>query len=308
MSASLIVLIVLICVACAAAVLALLTLRERRQLIGRMESGAFAGSAPIAILRGEDESFSSRLGEWLKERAPESWSDAGEASDTLVHAGFDGPMAPVIYATMRLGAMLFLPLVGFLAAPKDRPLLMMGCVGVGFAMGLIGPRAILDRLATRRRERIRRSLPDCLDLMVVCVEAGISLDAAMLRVARDMGMLHPELSQELLIVNRKMNAGLTRDEAVSGLWKRSGLDDLRALTSSIIQSERLGTSIARVLRVYSETLRRKRKQAAEKRAAEAALKMIIPLGLFMLPALFSIILGPAMLQARELMKSLQQNG
>ena len=121
-----------------------------------------------------------------------------------------------------------------------------------------------------------------------------------------MGLAHPELAAELLVVNRKMNAGLTRDEAVTGLWNRTGVEELRGLASSIIQSERLGTSIARVLRVNAETLRRKRKQAAEKRAAEAALKMIIPLGLFMLPALFAMILGPAALKAMALMAALRQ--
>ena len=305
MSVTLIVLIALICVACAAAALSLITIRERRELLGRVEGAGTARTASIAILRQPDATLGARVGSWIRDRAPESWADAGEARDALVHAGYDGPLAPVVYSTIRLGTLLFLPLIGFLLAPKDNPVLMMGCVGVGLAMGLIGPRAVLDRLAAQRRDRIRRSLPDCLDLMVVCVEAGISLDAAMLRVARDMGLAHPELAAELLVVNRRMNAGITRDEAVSGLWRRTGLEDLRALTSSIIQSERLGTSIARVLRVYAETLRRKRKQAAEKRAAEAALKMIIPLGIFMLPALFSIILGPAMLRAQELLKALQ---
>jgi tight adherence protein C len=115
---------------------------------------------------------------------------------------------------------------------------------------------------------------------------------------------HPELSSELWVVNRKMNAGMVRDEAVSGLWRRTGVEEMRGLCSSIIQSERLGTSIARVLRTYAETLRRKRKQAAEKRAAEAALKMIFPLAVFLLPALFAVILGPAAIKAGEVMRNI----
>ncbi len=158
---------------------------------------------------------------------------------------------------------------------------------------MIGPRAVIDNLATKRRDRIRKSVPDALDLLVVCIEAGVGLDAAMLRVARDMAPLHADLSREFILVNRKMSAGMTRADALRGLFDRTGVDELRGLTSSMIQSEKLGSSIARVLRVYAETLRRKRKQAAEKRAAKAALKMIFPMALFMLPALFAIILAPA---------------
>lgn len=305
MNVTLIILLGVIVLACAVAVLAVVSLRERRALLTRMSGAESYAAAPIPILRTDDEGFAGRIGSWLKERTPTSWGEAGEVGGVLVHAGFDGPMAPIFYATLRLAAMVLLPLLGLLIAPKDNVPLMAATVGVGFAMGLIGPRAILDRLATRRRDAVRRSLPDCLDLMVVCVEAGVSLDAAMLRVARDMELAHPILSHELLIVNRKMNAGLTRDQAVNGLWTRTGVEELRGLTSSIIQSERLGTSIARVLRVNAETLRRKRRQHAEKKAAEAALKMIIPLGLFMLPALFAMILGPAALKAASLMRALQ---
>jgi tight adherence protein C len=119
-----------------------------------------------------------------------------------------------------------------------------------------------------------------------------------------MSFLHPDLSSEFFLVNRTINAGLSREEALHGLWHRTGVDELRSLASSMVQSERLGTSIARVLRVYSETLRRKRRQRAEKKAAEASIKMIIPLALFMLPALFALILGPAAMQLAQTMSGL----
>jgi tight adherence protein C len=128
------------------------------------------------------------------------------------------------------------------------------------------------------------------------------LDSALLRVARDMAFLHPDLSAEFMVVNRTINAGLSREEALHGLWQRTGVEGLRGLASSMVQSERLGTSIARILRVYSEALRRKRRQLAEKRAAEASIKMIIPLALFMLPALFALILGPAAMSLARTMR------
>jgi tight adherence protein C len=183
--------------------------------------------------------------------------------------------------------------MAFAIGPQSSLRILLLLVVVAAGIGIIGPRAMLDRLVANRRDRIRRAIPDSLDLMVVCVEAGVGLDSALLRVARDMSRLHPDLAAELFIVNRTINAGISREEAMQGLWQRTGVEELRGLVSSMVQSERLGTSIARILRIYSETLRRKRRQFAEKRAAEASIKMIIPLALFMLPALFALVLGPA---------------
>ena len=157
-----------------------------------------------------------------------------------------------------------------------------------------------------RQERIIHSIPDTLDLLLVCVEAGVSLDAALLRVGREMVLLHPELANELLTMNRRMNAGMRREEALHGLYERTGVDELRALGDYMIQSERWGTSIAKVLRVYSESMRRKRRQAAEKKAAVAATKMVFPLALFILPALFAIIGGPAVLAIGPVFKAMGQ--
>ena len=166
-------------------------------------------------------------------------------------------------------------------------------VGISAIIGLLGPPGVLDRLVQRRQDRLRRAMPDALDLLVVCVEAGVSLDAAILRVARDLQSAHPDLGGELLGINRKVNAGVPREHALNGLWTRTGLEELRGLAANMVQSERWGTSIAKVLRVNAETLRRKRKQAAEKKAAQAALKMMGPLVAFLLPALFVVILGPS---------------
>jgi tight adherence protein C len=161
---------------------------------------------------------------------------------------------------------------------------------------VLGPPAVLDRLVQRRQARLRRAVPDALDLLVVCVEAGVSLDAAILRVARDLSVAHPDLAGELAMVNRKVNAGMSREQALQGIWVRTGLDELRGLVGSMVQSERWGTSIAKVLRVNAETLRRVRKQKAEKKAAQAALKMMGPMVLFLLPALFVVLLGPAFMR------------
>lgn len=214
----------------------------------------------------------------------------------LLHAGFEEPTAPAIFAAARLAALVVLPTAVGLALVSAPMMLTMVLVPGTALIAWILPIAVLERLARARQERIRRALPDALDLLVVCVEAGISLDAAILRVARELSFTYADLSRELLVVNRKTNAGVTREEAMRGLWSRTGVDDLRALSTSLIQTEKWGTSITKVLRVAAATLRRKRRQHAEKRVAVAPVKMTFPMVTLILPALFIIILGPAIMQ------------
>jgi tight adherence protein C len=180
--------------------------------------------------------------------------------------------------------------------PRTEFVLFILALLISVFLGMISPVALLDRMVRLRQERITKSVPDALDLLVVCVEAGTSLDAAILRVAKDLRLVHPDLAHELAVVNRLTNAGMARDEALRGLWKRTGVLDIRTLVSSLIQSEKWGTSIATVLRVSAETLRRKRRQTAERKAKMAPLKMTFPLLFFILPALFAVILGPAVVQ------------
>jgi tight adherence protein C len=213
----------------------------------------------------------------------------------LTFAGYDGQTAPAIFAAIRLASLILLPTAAALALVRAPMALLMVLVPGTALVAWILPIATLERLARARQDRIRHGLPDALDLLVVCVEAGISLDAAILRVARELAITYPDLSRELLVVNRKTNAGVTREEAIRGLWSRTGVDDLRSLSTSLIQTEKWGTSITKVLRVAAATLRRKRRQHAEKRVALAPVKMTVPLVTMILPALFIIILGPAVL-------------
>ena len=242
-----------------------------------------------------DQSSQSRIRERL-----ESWAKTREESEELQHkliqAGFESSSAPAIYFLVRVSAMVLLPLAAMVIIPRTQFLLYVMTLALGIFLGMIFPVAMLDRLVRLRQERVKKSVPDALDLLVVCVEAGTSLDAAILRVAKELRLAHPDLAHELAVVNRLTNAGMPRDEALRGLWKRTGVLDIRALVSSLIQSEKWGTSIATVLRVAAETLRRKRRQDAERRAKMAPLKMTFPLLFFILPALFAVILGPAVVQ------------
>jgi tight adherence protein C len=192
--------------------------------------------------------------------------------------------------------MVLVPVLAMIIVPRTEFVLFILALLISVFLGMISPVALLDRMVRLRQERITKSVPDALDLLVVCVEAGTSLDAAILRVAKDLRLVHPDLAHELAVVNRLTNAGMARDEALRGLWKRTGVLDIRTLVSSLIQSEKWGTSIATVLRVSAETLRRKRRQTAERKAKMAPLKMTFPLLFFILPALFAVILGPAVVQ------------
>ena len=238
----------------------------------------------------------------LVRRAPSVWAKDADVQRKLVHGGFDSALAPLTYSMSRVVALIGLPLLGFLFVPKTSLRMTLMLVVIAALLGFVLPAAYLARAVRLRQEKIRRALPDALDLLVVCVEAGISLDAAILRVAREMVFAHPELAAELGVVNRKTNAGVRRDEALRGLWERTGVDDVRTLVASLIQSEKWGSSSARVLRVSSETLRRKRRQSAERRAAMAPNKMTIPLAILIFPALFVVILGPAMINIMKAFK------
>ena len=217
----------------------------------------------------------------------------------LLRAGIDSRTAPQAYFLFRVLSLAVFPVLALLIAPRTSTWMYYMSIGLGLYIGFIAPLAMLDRMVRIRQERITRSVPDALDLLVVCVEAGISLDAALLRVSRELRFLHPDLADEFAVVMRVSNAGMTREVALRGLWDRTGVPELRSIATSMIQSEKLGSSIASVLRVASDTLRTKRRQSAEKRAKQAPLKMTFPLLFFILPPLFVVVLGPPIFKAMK---------
>lgn len=302
MPLSLILLVTLGVAALAVAAYSLLTGRYRRHVIGRAAGdNALAGeSARIAIdLR---DGHQGGLGNRLRSLVPASWGEDDVVRTKLLRAGYDSPTAALTYTTIRVIAFVSVPVMVAPWILNREPLVVLFAGGWSLLAGWALPVWYVSRRAYRRQERIRRSVPDALDLLVVCIEAGVSLDAAILRVAREMITVHPELSGELIMVNRKTNAGVPRDQALRGLWDRTGVEEVRALVSTMIQSEKWGTSIGRVLQVYAETLRRKRRQAVEKKAATVPVKMLFPLIFFILPALFVVVMGPAAIEIPKLFK------
>ncbi len=179
-------------------------------------------------------------------------------------------------------------------------------VAIALLVGIMLPESWLIWRIRARQRRLRLALPDGLDLMVICVEIGLGLDQALLKVAQELRVVHPELADELNMVNLEMRVGKTRVEALRELANRTGSEDIRTLVAMLIQTERFGTSIASSLRVHSDELRTKRRQRAEELSAKTTVKMVGPLVFFIFPALMVVILGPAVITlVRQLLPALK---
>ena len=281
-------------VAVATAVYVSVAEQGRKKVVERLGTDSSDTERMVSrLLLNPEEDRVSRLATWLAERVPTEVLSGERSAEKLLQAGIDGAAAPVLFGAIRIAAIVLLPVLAVVFGPRDDAFLYLVLILLAIVSGIFGPPAILDRMVTARSDRIRKAVPDALDLLVVCVEAGVSLDAALVRTARDLFSSHPDLAMEMAQVVRRVNAGMVREQALQSLHRRTGVDELRTLVASMVQCERLGTSIARVLRVNAETLRQRRRQKAEKRAAQAALKMVIPLAFLILPALMMVVLGPA---------------
>ncbi len=223
---------------------------------------------------------------------PLSPSEVSRTRRWLIQAGYREPRHLTVYVGSRLATALFALVLVIAVSGVGSPLLMVGVGGFGFFL----PRFMLKRLIKARQHRIKLGLPDALDLTVICVEAGLALDQALMRVGQDLHHAHPELSDEFHLVNLEMRAGKPRAEALRNLVERTGVDDIRSLVGTLIQTDRFGTSIAQALRVHSDSLRTERRQRAEEQAAKTTIKMVIPLVLFVLPSIIFVTLGPAIIE------------
>jgi tight adherence protein C len=222
---------------------------------------------------------------------PLSPSEVSRTRKWLIQAGLRDARHITIYVGSRLACALLGLAVAIAVGGYNNSVLMVGLGGLGFFL----PRFVLKRLIRSRQMRIKLGLPDALDLTVICVEAGLALDQAMMRVGQDLHHAHAELSDELYMVNLEMRAGKPRAEALRNLVERTGVDDIRSLVGTLIQTDRFGTSVAQALRVHSDSLRTERRQRAEEQAAKTTIKMVIPLVLFVLPSIIIVTLGPAVI-------------
>ena len=226
----------------------------------------------------------------IGEKVPRSPKEMGSLRLRLVQAGYRREEAITIFFGMRV-MFAFALFLFFSTSLLARPNMTMALAGLG--AGYVLPGMALARLAKRRAHKIRLALADALDLLVVSVEAGLGLDAAMSRVGSELAFAYPALSDELKLINLELRAGKPRAEALRNLADRTGVDDLSSLVTMLIQTDKFGTSVAQSLRVYSETLRTKRRQRAEEAAAKTGVKMVFPLVFCIFPAIWVVTIGPA---------------
>lgn len=224
----------------------------------------------------------------------------------LIQAGYYGRQAMVYFLGIKVLLMVAPPVVGLAAG-------VLGLIDVTYGIifgailglgGMIGPSFWLDRRKSSRQSSFRRALPDALDVLVICLEGGLSLPGAMRRVAGELRTAHPMLGLELNIVQREVQMGRSAGEALRQFAERADLEEIRSLASVIIQAERYGASLVKALRVHAESLRIKRLQYAEEMAQKAATKILFPTILFIFPATFVVILGPAVIQILQVFDSI----
>lgn len=223
-------------------------------------------------------------------RAKLGLADDEELRQRFINAGMRNRDAMEVYFAARL----FCPAAGIVLGslvPVDTFFWIALFAGAGY----LAPPFWLTHKIKRRRERIRRSVPDAIDLLVICVDAGLGLDQAMLRVGMELGASHPEINEEFLQINREQRAGEPRMAAWKSMADRTQLPDVAAFTSMLAQTERFGTPIAKALTTFADGIRQKRRQRAEEMAAKTTVKMIFPLVLFIFPSMFIVLLAPAVL-------------
>lgn len=224
-------------------------------------------------------------------------------ADVTRRLGLAGYREPV-HTDIFYGAKLLMPVAGAGIAAffiRDNTIFWFFALG---ALGFFGPELWLGHAVTKRREQIRFSLPDALDLLVICMEAGLGMDQALIRVGQELKISHPQLSEEFLLINLEQRAGKPRVDAWRNMADRTGLEVVRSFVNMLVQTERFGTPISRSLGNFADALRLKRRQQAEEQAAKTTIKMIFPLVIFIFPSMFIVLLGPAMISIMQSMRDL----
>ncbi|WP_432473194.1 type II secretion system F family protein [Amphritea sp. HPY] len=261
-----------------------------RQRLTRLKHHTTGTSSEAEAIADRERSISQNL-------LPAGWQNS-QTRARLAHAGFRSESAQADYISIRILSVLILPAITIFVVqqiPELETRQVLISIIASVLAGILLPSMVLDYLVAARKKKLRNGFPDALDMLVVCVEAGLGLQSALQRVADELSISHPELADELALVNTEVRMGVERMQALRNMADRTGLEDIRGLVTSLDQSMRFGTSIADTLRVYSEEFRDKRLQRAEELAAKISTKMIFPLTFCMWPSFFLIMIGPALL-------------
>jgi len=284
------------------------TIREQLRAISRSNSGD--GSGLVESLQQRRDDSWSRLADRI-ERAGVNLGDskASALRDKLVAAGFESPSAPRIYNLIRLVLVVALPLLFVVLSTIGGRELSFGRLylfgSIAALAGLYLPALFIRAKADRRREAIVNGFPDALDLMLVCVEAGLGLEAALDRVGRELVVSHPLIAKLLTTTTLQLRAGASRERALRGMADAAGVEEVSSFSTLLIQSDKLGSSIATTLRVYAAEMREKRRMRAEEKAHRIPVLISIPLVTCMLPVMIGVLMLPATVRVvRTLMPAL----
>lgn len=266
-----------------------------------------SGKSPVAdrlteiaaLEPSEDTSMSSgvdagsRYAQWFAPlRKLLGFANDADISRRMAAAGYREPVyVEVFYTVKLLGPVVAGLIAGFLLHGSNIFIWFIVMAAIGF----LGPDIWLNGAVTRRKERIRLALPDLLDLLVICMEAGLGMDQALIRVGEELRLSHPDLSDELLLIRLEQRAGKPRVEAWRNFSTRTGLDVVRSFVNMLVQTERFGTPLSKSLGYFAESLRVRRRQQAEETAAKTTVKLIFPLVLFIFPSMFIVLLMPSII-------------
>jgi tight adherence protein C len=278
---------------------------HRRAMVHRISSAINPASPKSRSLKNVVKDTGSWVGgmvEVFKHVLPKSQTELSVSRERLMRAGYrSDSTVNVLNGSKVLVPLVLCALALVTGAGKVNPFIVYtSALGLGF----IAPDFWLGRMIKARQKRIRRGLPDVLDLLVICTEAGLSLDQATARAASELSKAQPDLCDELGIVVLEQRAGRARADAWKQMADRTGVDSLRNLVSMLVQSEQFGTSIAKTMRTHADTMRTQRIQAVEEQAAKTSVKLVFPLVFFIFPALFIVTLGPAVILMMESFKQL----
>jgi tight adherence protein C len=278
--------------------------REALQTWRRRADGASAAAESEAAPTGMAEVLKAQLQallEWFgKLNQPSNVEEVRATRRQLINAGYRSGKAPIFFLGAKL--LLVIVMVCLLAMIPAQLLRFPSVLNLTFyyvlaaACGYYAPALWLRRAIGSRKDALQRAIPDALDLMVVCVEAGLGLDQAIGRVGEEVKRAHPELSDELNLLALELRTGVSRQEALRNLAHRTDLEEVRNLVALLVQTDRFGTSIGQALRVHADSMRTSRRLKAEEVAAKLPVKMLLPLIFFIFPCMFIVLLGPAAIQ------------
>jgi tight adherence protein C len=274
-----------------AAVLWLLTdSQSTRRRLAQVTGTAAGGPVSIGSVLGDEP---SPLAKRARSLVPKSPKEMNRVQRMLASAGYHGPWPATVFVLVQLALPVVVLVTGLSLFGRGTPMVFSVLAAL---LAYYLPNLWLGRQVERRRTEIRNGLPDAIDLMIVCIEAGSGLDQALAKVAEELGIAYPALTRELELISAEMRAGKPRIEAFKNFAERTKVDDVRSLVAMMVQTDRFGTSLGQALRTHAETSRTKRRQRAEEKAAKLGVKLLFPLVFCLFPAFYLVVLGPSLLR------------